>query len=141
MNMVSESDLPGRSPVRCKMLQPARKRQEVAVRRLGQYLKHAEQLHDSSSRPGSDMKCRSGGKVGVTAEACGAASRQLQPARERQEVPIRRRGWSGGRRSTYSRQHIHLWPRLTRQTRDLTHKVMIITSIAKMKAELECNCR
>lgn len=27
--------------------------QEVAVRRLGQYLKHAEQLHDSSSGPGA----------------------------------------------------------------------------------------
>ncbi len=26
MNMVSESDLPGRSPVRCRMLQPARER-------------------------------------------------------------------------------------------------------------------
>lgn len=36
------------------------------------------------------------GAVGVAA-ACGAASRQLQPARERQEVLIRRRGWSGCR--------------------------------------------
>ena len=60
---------------------------------------------------------------------------------EWQDVPIRRKGWSGDRRSTYSRQHIHLLPRLTRQTRDLTHKVMIITSIAKKKAELECNSR
>ena len=68
MNMVSESDLPGRSPVRCRMHQPARERQDVPARRLGQYLKHAEQLHDSFSRPGSDMKCRSGGEVGVTAE-------------------------------------------------------------------------
>ena len=35
------------------------------------------------------------GEVGVAA-ACGAASRQLQPARKRHEVPIRRRGWSDG---------------------------------------------
>lgn len=42
--------------------------QEVAVRRLGQYLKLAEQLHDNFSRPGSGRKCRSGGEVGVAAE-------------------------------------------------------------------------
>ena len=140
MNMVSESDLP--RPVSGPMQNASADdlQQEVSVRRLGQYQQHAEQLHDSSIRPGSDRKCRSGEEVRVAA-ACEAASRQLQPARERQEVPILRRGWSGCRRSTYSRQHIHLLPRLTRQTRDLTHKVMIITSIAKMKAELECNCR
>lgn len=68
MNMVSESDLPGRSPVRCRMLQPARERQDVPVMRLGQYLKHAEQLHDSFSRPGRGRKCRSGREVGVAAE-------------------------------------------------------------------------
>ena len=52
MNMVSESDLP--RPVSGPMLNASADdlQQEVAVRRLGQYLKHAEQLHDSSSRPG-----------------------------------------------------------------------------------------
>lgn len=66
--MVSESDLP--RPVSCPVLNaPADDlQQEVAVRRLGQYLKHAEQIHDNFSRPGSDMKCRSGGEVGVAAE-------------------------------------------------------------------------
>ena len=74
MNMVSESDLP--RPVSGPMQNASADdlQQEVAVRRLGQYLK------------------------------------QLQPARERQEVPIRKRGWSDGRRPTYSRQHIHLLP-------------------------------
>ena len=68
MNMVSESDLP--RPVSGPMLNASADdlQQEVAVRRLGQYLKHAEQLHDNFSRPGSSRTCRSGGEVGVAAE-------------------------------------------------------------------------
>ena len=68
MNMVSESDLP--RPVSGPMQNASADdlQQEVSVRRLGQYLKHAKQLHDSFSRPGSGRKCRSGGEVGVAAE-------------------------------------------------------------------------
>ena len=68
MNMVSESDLP--RPVSGPMQNASADdlQQEVSVRRLGQYLKHAEQLHDSFSRPGSGRTCRSGGEVRVTGE-------------------------------------------------------------------------
>ncbi len=68
MNMVSESDRFRQGSSQMQNASADDLLQEVAVRRLGQYLKHAEQLHDSFSRPGSDRKCRSGGEVGVAAE-------------------------------------------------------------------------
>ena len=61
MNMVSESDLP--RPVSGPMQNASAGPGE----RL-EWRQKAEQLHDSSSRPGSDRKCRSGGEVGVAAE-------------------------------------------------------------------------
>ena len=70
MNMVSESDLP--RPVSGPMLNapagPEATGSADPEERLGQYLKHAEQLHDNFSRPGSSRTCRSGGEVGVTGE-------------------------------------------------------------------------
>ena len=61
MNMVSESDLP--RPVSGPMLNaPAGPGERLDCR------KHAEQLHNNFSRPGSGRKCRSGGEVGVTGE-------------------------------------------------------------------------
>ena len=70
MNMVSESDLP--RPVSGPMLNapagPGAAGSADPEERLDWRQKLAEQLHDSFSRPGSDMKCRSGGEVGVTGE-------------------------------------------------------------------------
>ena len=68
--MVSESDLPRpvSGPMQNAPAGPGAAGSADPEERLGQYLKHAEQLHDNFSRPGSDMKCRSGGEVGVAAE-------------------------------------------------------------------------
>lgn len=66
--MVSESDRFRQGSSQMQNASADDLQQEVSVRRLGQYLKHAEQLHDSFSRPGSGRTCRSGGEVGVAAE-------------------------------------------------------------------------
>ena len=70
MNMVSESDLPRpvSGPVLNAPAGPEATGSADPEERLGQYLKHAEQLHDNFSRPGSSRTCRSGGEVGVTGE-------------------------------------------------------------------------
>lgn len=67
--MVSESDLPHpvSGPVLNAPVGPGAAGRADPEERL-EWQKLAEQLHDSSSRPGSDMKCRSGGEVGVAAE-------------------------------------------------------------------------
>ena len=70
MNMVSESDRfrQGSSQMQNAPAGPGAAGSADPEERLGWRQKHAEQLHDSSSRPGSSRKCRSGGEVGVTGE-------------------------------------------------------------------------
>ena len=69
MNMVSESDLPRpvSGPMQNASAGPGAAGRADPEERL-EWRQKAEQLHDSSSRPGSDRKCRSGGEVGVAAE-------------------------------------------------------------------------